>query len=244
MDKKKKLVFQLDTPYSAVSWPQILPKDQDTILELLCSLLSPLGHYRSQHAHPSKGKRANKRKRKEQCDQEIAPTVPPIPELRSYVDIGLSSVSRFLQETASEDLKIGSLQDDLAPEKRSTSRFYSVIFVARSGQPNALSSHLPRMVAGASKSHPSQPPTRLVELPRASEGRLSESLGIPRVSCIGICADAPNSKALVDFIRSHVPIIEVPWLQEASQGEYRVTKINAIETVVGARKKIKDKSTQ
>lgn len=170
------------------------------------------------------------------------PPVPPAPELQSYVDVGLTCVSRCLQKTASEDLKIGSLPGEAVPVEESKSRFYSVIFVARSGQPNALSSHLPQMVAVASKSCPSQPHTRLVELPRACETRLSESLGIPRVSCIGICADAPNSRALVDFIREHVPVIEVPWLGEASEGKYRSTKINTLETVVGARKKAKYES--
>jgi ribonuclease P/MRP protein subunit POP3 len=139
---------------------------------------------------------------------------------------------------------MASLQDDQVPDEWSENRFYSAIFVARSGQPNALSSHLPRMVAAASKSHPSQSPTRLVELPRGCEGRLSESLGVPRVSCIGICFGAPNSKALIDFTRRHVPIIEIPWLQEASQAEFRETRINTVETIIGAKKKTKDKSTQ
>ncbi|KAI8952850.1 hypothetical protein F4801DRAFT_539576 [Xylaria longipes] len=243
MDKKKKLVFQLDTPYSAVSWPQILPKDQDTILELLCNLLSPLGHYRSQHIHASKGNRAKKRKRKELSDKETTLPVPPTPELKSYIDIGLSCVTHSLQKTASEGAEASSLREDQDPRDRSASHFYSTIFVARSGQPNALSSHLPQMVAVACKSHPLQPPTRLVELPRACEGRLYESLGIPRVSCIGICVNAPNSNALVDFTREHVPVVKVPWLQEATGAEYRGTKINTIETVMGAKKKTKDKIT-
>ncbi|KAI1200117.1 hypothetical protein F5X97DRAFT_294929 [Nemania serpens] len=244
MDKKKKISFHLDTPYSAVTWPQILPKDQDTILELLCSLLSPLGHYRSQHVHASKGNRAKKRKRKEQSDLETAPPSPPVPELQSYVDIGLSCVSRCLQKTASERLETSSVPEGQELEGLTKGRFYSAIFVARSGQPNALSSHLPQMVAVASKSHPSLPLTRLVELPRACEGRLCESLGIPRVSCIGLCVDAPNSNPLIDFTRQHVAIPEVAWLQEARHAEYRPTKINSTETVIGAKKKAREKSTK
>ncbi|KAI1752846.1 hypothetical protein F4782DRAFT_498790 [Xylaria castorea] len=244
MDKKKKLVFQLDTPYSAVSWPQILPKDQDTILELLCNLLSPLGHYRSRYIHASKGHRAKKRKRKELPDEETTLPVPPAPELKSYVDIGLSCVTQSLQKTASEGAEASSVRDDQDPRDRPATRFYSAIFVARSGQPNALSSHLPQMVAVACKSHPLQPPTRLVELPRACEGRLYESLGIPRVSCIGIYIDAPNSDGLVDFTQEHVPLVKVPWLQEATCAEYRGTKINTIMTVMGAKKKTKDKITK
>ncbi|KAI0481446.1 hypothetical protein F4859DRAFT_474763 [Xylaria cf. heliscus] len=244
MDKKKKLVFQLDTPYSAVSWPQIPQKDQDVILQLLCNLLSPIGHYRSQHIHASKGNRAKKRKRQETSDKETTLPVPPVPELKSYVDIGLSCVTNSLQKTASGGARAGSLQDDQGPMDRQASRFYSAIFVARSGQPNALSSHLPQMVAVACKSHPSLPPTRLVELPRACEGRLYEALGIPRVSCIGICVDAPNSDALVNFTREHVPVVKVLWLEEASCAEYQGTKINTIETIMGAKKKMRDKTAK
>ncbi|KAI0405734.1 hypothetical protein F4802DRAFT_561798 [Xylaria palmicola] len=242
MDKKKRIVFHLDTPYSSVSWPQIPPTDQDTILDLLCGLLSPLGQYRSRYTPASKGQRAKKRKRRQQPDQDIPQEAPPVPELQAYVDIGLSCVSRALQKTASEGAVGGPQEDGRTPEDPAAGRPYSAIFVARSGQPNALSSHLPQMVAVASKSHPSQPPTRLVELPRACEARLSESLGIPRVSCVGIRVGAPNSSALVDFTRGHVAAAEIPWLQEASLAEYRPTRINATETVVGARRKKKGKS--
>ncbi|KAI0969305.1 hypothetical protein F4678DRAFT_473929 [Xylaria arbuscula] len=241
MDRKRKIVFQLDTPYSAVPWPCVLPNNQNTILELLCNLLSPLGHYRAQHTQASKGSRAKKRKRMEKSSPETAPPVPPIPDLQSYVDIGLSCVSRCLQNSASERFEIGSSRDGQRREETPPGRFYSVIFVTRSGQPNALSSHLPQMVAVAAKSHPSQPPTRLVELPRACEGRLCESLGIPRVSCVAICAGAPNSNALVDFAREHVATIKVPWFNEAADGDYRATKINSIETVIGASKKTQKK---
>ncbi|KAI1365185.1 hypothetical protein F5Y08DRAFT_188741 [Xylaria arbuscula] len=246
MDKslKKKTVFQLDTPYSTASWPHVLPDDQDTILELLCTLLSPIGHYRSQYIHPSKGNRARKRKRKGPSDQEMAPPVPPVPEVHAYVDIGLPCVSRCLQKTASAaPITRGDSQPDKGSEQTSAGRFYSAIFVARSGQPNALSSHLPQMAAVAPKSHPLQPPIRLVELPRGCEARLCESLGIPRVSCIGICVGAPNSSALIDFTREHVAMIKAPWFQEATDGEYRPTKINSILTVIGVSKKTR-KSTQ
>ncbi|KAI0395297.1 hypothetical protein F5Y17DRAFT_423823 [Xylariaceae sp. FL0594] len=243
MDKKKRLVFQLDTPYSAVSWPELQPRDQDTILQLLCGLLSPLGHYRSQHVKVSKGKRAKKRKQGENLAQDAAQPVPPAPELRSYIDIGLSSVSRCLQQAVSKTSTAEIQHKSPQPGDSPPTRFYSVIFVARSGQPNALSSHLPQMVAVASKCQPSLPPIRLVELPKACESRLSDALGIPRVSCVGLCVDAPNSQSLVEFVQSHVPAIEVPWLSEAIRPEHRATKINTIETTIGARKKARDKVT-
>ncbi|KAI1637183.1 hypothetical protein F4809DRAFT_605846 [Biscogniauxia mediterranea] len=237
MDKKKKLVFQLDTPYSAVSWPEISLHDQETILELLCTFLAPLGHYRSKYIQPSKGKRAKKRKHTESSDQAAVLQPPPRPELSSYVDVGLSAVTRCLQNAASQgrDLK-SSVELDDTSEKDRLARLYSVIFVARSGQPSILNNHLPQMVAVASKAHPSRTPIRLVGLSKACQDRLSESVGIPRVSYIGLYEDAPNSKPLVDFVRQHVPAIEATWLEEASRAEYRETNINVIETFIGSKK--------
>ncbi|OTA66423.1 hypothetical protein K449DRAFT_390840 [Hypoxylon sp. EC38] len=225
MDKKKKLIYQLDTPYSAISWPNITLEDQETILELLCNLLGPLGQYRSQYTQLSKGKRDKKRKRKAPTTacKDLSP--PPVPELKSYVDVGLPAITRYLQESVESNLK------DKQPIPS-----YSAIFVARPAYPNALNGHLPQMVAVASKSHPEQMPIRLVGLSKSYEDRLSESLGIPRVSCIGLREQAPNSKALIQFVRQHVPVIEVQWLEEARQAEHRETNIKTIETFVGSKK--------
>ncbi|KAI2472031.1 hypothetical protein F4781DRAFT_46675 [Annulohypoxylon bovei var. microspora] len=236
MDKKKKIAYQLDTPYSTVSWPSVTLEDQETILELLCTLLGPLGQYRSGYVQPSKGQRDKKRKRKmpNTCSKDILP--PPIPELNSYVDIGLTTVTRHLQEVASKAQHVNPSLEDKLPIQEVSHPSYSVIFVARSGQPNALNGHLPQMVAVASKSNPEQTPIRLVGLSKSCEDRLSESLGIPRVSCIGLHEGAPSSKALVGFARQHVPLIELKWLEEARQAEYQETNINTIETFIGSKK--------
>ncbi|KAI2639700.1 hypothetical protein GGS26DRAFT_279859 [Hypomontagnella submonticulosa] len=241
MEKKKRIVYQLDTPYSAVSWPGVTPENQETILELLCTLLAPLGQYRSVHVQVSKGKREKKRKRKAETTQSEDQSLPPAPELRSHIDVGLTAVTRHLQEMSSQarDSSIMETEDDLSHERASYP--YSVIFVARSGQPNALNGHLPQMVAVASKSYPGRTPIRLVGLSKSCEDRLSESLHIPRVSCIGLREEAPNSKALVEFTRQHVPIIEIRWLEEAKQAEHRETNINTIETTIGTKKQRKHK---
>lgn len=208
-----------------------------TILTKLHSLLAPLGQYRAQHINISKGRRDKKRKRKE-SKESIKPTsplpAPPAPELRSYVDVGLSTITRSLQESA-EKGQTKNLSDDQVAEDCPACP-YSTIFVARSGQPNVLNTHLPQMVAVASKAHPRQLPIRLVGLSKACEERLSLSLGIPRVSCIAIHHNAPNSKPLVDFTQEHVPIVDIQWLEEAGKAEHRETKINSIQTSIGIKK--------
>ncbi|KAI0179991.1 hypothetical protein GGR52DRAFT_529308 [Hypoxylon sp. FL1284] len=234
--EKRKTVYQLDTPYSAVSWPSVAPDDQETILELLCALLAPLGQYRSAHLQPSKGKRDRKRKRKApDTDPPEDFRRPPMPELQSYVDVGLSSVTRTLQEIVSKGQDAKPTEGEL-PAEEPTIPHYSVIFVARSGQPNALHGHLPQMVAAASKARPSKTPVKLVGLSKSCGDGLSESLGIPRVSCIGLREEAPNSKALVEFIRRSVPAIDAPWLDEAQRAEHLGTKIREIQTSIGRKR--------
>ncbi|XXH05067.1 hypothetical protein Hte_011491 [Hypoxylon texense] len=233
--EKKKTVYQLDTPYSAVSWPSITLEDQETILELLCALLAPLGQYRSTYTQLSKGKRDRKRKRKAAGMDHMDVPPPPMPELQSFIDVGLSAVTRSLQEASKVGQDKKSNSEDVLPSGKPPPPPYSAIFVARSGQPNALNSHLPQMAAVASNSHPSQTPIRLVGLSKSCGERLSESLGIPRVSCIGLREDAPNSKALVEFTRQHVPTIEVQWLDEVKQAEHLKTNIKEIKTSVGSK---------
>ncbi|KAI1212484.1 uncharacterized protein F4807DRAFT_373503 [Annulohypoxylon truncatum] len=240
MDKKKKVVYQLDTPYSAVSWPSITLEDQETILEILCTLLGPLGQHRARYVQPSRGQRDKKRKRKA-SKKDSKELVPPTPELRLYVDVGLTTVTRHLQEMASKAHSVNSSLEDKLASQEVSRPFYSVVFVARSGQQNILNGHFPQMVAVASKSHPDQAPIRLVGLSKPCEDRLSESLCIPRVSCIGLYEGAPNSKALVELARQRVPPVELQWLQEARQAEYQRTNINTIETFIGSKKQNNNK---
>ncbi|KAK0669514.1 hypothetical protein QBC41DRAFT_108084 [Cercophora samala] len=198
--------------------PQISQEDQDVILELLCHLLSPLGTHRRLFVTPSKGKRDRKRKRAQ--DEAVSDPVPPTPELAGYVDVGLSHISRTLQGMSDKDAKP-----------------YSVVFVARSGQSSAFHCHFPQMVALASQSQPPENAVRLVGISKACEDKLSAALGIPRVSSIALREDAPQAKGLIDFVREHVKPVEAAWLKEARAGKYLATKIDAVPTKIGVKKK-------
>ncbi|KAK7970336.1 hypothetical protein PG996_001233 [Apiospora saccharicola] len=190
------------------------------MLTAASSFLSPLGNFRRQHTQTSKGKRIKKRKRHVTDPTDTGTINPEAPAIRQYVDIGLTTVTRGLQEPSA-----------MSRDTIESSRQYSVIFVARSGQPSGINSHLPQMVAAASGLRPSQSPIRLVGFSKSCEQRLTSALGIPRVSCIGVSGDAPNSKALIDFVHKRVPVIDVAWLREAVSGGYKDTKIKTIETV-------------
>ncbi|KAJ4398920.1 RNase P and RNase MRP subunit [Neurospora sp. IMI 360204] len=231
MDRKK-IVHRLDTPFSAVEWPQISQEDQDAILELICQ-------YRRTFVTPSKGKR--KRKLTEQQGDAKTPQVPPAPELAAYVDVGFSTISRNLQHLSAvaisketEEAKGG--EHDEKVSRGSKKAPYSIIFVARSGQSSAFNCHFPQMVAVASKSQAKEEKMRLVGFSKSCEERLAAALGIPRVSSVALRADAPQAKGLVDFVREHVAPIEVAWLQEAGSGKFLETNIEAVPTKIGSKK--------
>lgn len=271
VDRKPKTLYQLDSPFTTISWPETSPQNQETILELLCSILSPIGQHRRNHITPSKGKRHKKRKREEakkkaESGVESGETLsnPPTPEISSHLTVGLNSITRTLEalsqisrpvaikasqegpqdqvqpeselepdtknsepKNESPDIQDGLAEPQDAPQ---TLAHMAAIFVATSTQPAVLHAHLPQLIFTAALAHPSLPPTRLVQLPKGSDARLCDALGLPRVSFIGILEGAPHTKALIDHVRETVPEIDVPWLREVKEEMYLKVKVNAIET--------------
>ncbi|ESZ91139.1 hypothetical protein SBOR_8473 [Sclerotinia borealis F-4128] len=249
MDNKKiKTISQLDTPFTSVQWPEVSSKDQETIVELLCSILSPIGAYRSNHITPSKGKRSRKRKRRNsKPEDEKSSETPPPPEISSYIVTGLNSIHRILEGSTKKGFETKETPSSLETETRPQTDqiisspnppnpphpHFSAIFVSRSNQPPILHAHLPQIIATASKAHPTKPSTRLVALPKGCETRVAAALGLPRVAFLGIIDNAPYSKALLDIVRDCVQEIEIPWLDEARKSEYLDTKIDSIQTSIG-----------
>ncbi|KAF0326472.1 RNase p and RNase mrp subunit [Colletotrichum asianum] len=228
--QRKKLVYSIDTPFSTIQWPEISLEDQDAILELLCSLLTPIGQHRQRHVKPSEGKRAAKRKRKEEGGESKASAKterPPAPEIASFVDVGLTSITRNLEKLASGPEL--ATENDAIPSSASP---YALIFVARSGQSSAFNSQLPQMVAVASKHSHSTPATRLVGYSKPCGDKLSTCLGIPRVSSVGIRVGAPMSKALIEFVNKHVSPVRIAWLEEAQDAKYRQMQLKTEEKII------------
>ncbi|KAF5023750.1 hypothetical protein F66182_4183 [Fusarium sp. NRRL 66182] len=226
---RKRVVHQLDTPFSTVSWPAISQEDQDTILELLCDLLSPLGQHRQTYTKRSKGKRAVKKEKdaKRAGDVPEQPDMPPMPEIDGSIDIGLNSITRNLQAWSRKGTD--SAQDE---QKRQ----YSMVFVTRGNQASAFNCHFPQMIGAASKPIPSDEKIRLVGFSKPCSERLSACLGVPRVSSLAITKDAPGARALQEFVMKTVAPVEAAWLNVSSDTQYLAPKINAIETTAGPKR--------
>ncbi len=221
-----RLWWHPEDAFPACSSSYIERLDADGLL-FVSSLISPLGHHRKEYIAPSKGKRARAREKKASGASIPAGVVPPPPELAAFVDVGLANITRVLETASSRG---DNQESQLVPLP------YSAVFIARSGQPSAFHSHFPQMVAVASTTHSDNEPIRLVGFSQACEARLSACLGLPRASSVALRVGAPQSKALVDFVRARVRPVEVSWVHEAQEGRYRETKINTTETTVGSKK--------
>jgi len=205
----------------------------------LSSLIEPIGHHRRRYIQPSKGKRERKRKRAQDRkageEEKKTPTTPPLPEISKQIDVGLPSISRTLQRLASAANIETSHGENSLGEKlvQDNSPVYSVVFVAKHGQPTTFHCHFPQMVIAASKNACCKEPIRLVGLSEPCADRLSAALGMPRVSAIALHDDAPQAKALVEYVREHVPPASSTWLFPGNQHcpGYLATDIKAIETI-------------
>lgn len=230
------------------------------------SLLAPIGLHRRSFMNPSKGKRKRKQQPNKDEGESSKPQVPEIcahvdvglanisrtlqnmaagvaTEKSKSKGIISGPPTKESQAAAPENVKEkeGENGPKGNPDKAKSpppSSPYSIIFVARSGQSSAFHCHFPQMVALASKSRPADKAIRLVGFSKACEERLSEALGIPRVSSIALREDAPalQVKGLLDYVRDHVPLVEVAWLNEASSGKYRETNIELVPTKIGQPK--------
>ena len=204
--------------------------DQETILELLCNLLSPIGQHRSLHITPSKGKRSKRHARKpstpsthessqdvtsrqatdKQAPNAVAAAPALAPPISSHVTVGFNSTFRRLQES-SRHTAPSTLNTSLTDDRPSMPSL-AAIFVLGPYNPS-FHAHLPVLCT-----------TSLVVLvhlaPLTAASRVCESLKQPRAGLVGVFENAPHARPLLDFVKQHVPLVEVPWLEEAKAGAY------------------------
>ncbi|KAH0523597.1 hypothetical protein TsFJ059_008580 [Trichoderma semiorbis] len=227
---KKRLVHHLDTPFSTSSWPEISLDDQDSILELLCHLLSPIGQHRRIHTKTSKGKRAAKREKRAKSKVDEVPnsvkiSTPPSPELSASVDVGFNSITQNL-----------GLHTSPPDESNKSNKDYSMIFVARGSQSQAFNQHFPQLVAAASRNLPDKEKIRLVGFSKPCSEKLGSVLGIPRASSVAVSRHAPGADALFAVVQNLVAPVDSPWLNETPSTTYKPTQIGSVETTIGTKR--------
>lgn len=202
------------------------------------SLLSPIGHYRTTHITPSKGKR-NKKAKRRQVKLGAALPAPetasvPIPELSAHILVGLNCITRHL-ESQSRQACPQSLDMQIPSDNP---KHLAVIVTTWPSVPAVLTSHLYVLLQTSSLLYPNLPQTRLVTLPRSSEKRLCSALGVARAGFIGIFDSAPCSTAVTEFCLANIPGIEVNGWLKPDQKPFMPLKINTVEAADSILQKV------
>ncbi|RPA87595.1 hypothetical protein BJ508DRAFT_62530 [Ascobolus immersus RN42] len=250
--KKSRIVYNLDTPFTATEWPAIEQNHQTTILQLLENLLDPIGQYRAVHLESSKGKRAkhaDRKRKREDAEQssDIDLIIPDKPEIAPYVTVGLNATTNALEQLTrataplalnrNTDRKLNQTNEkprnSLQLQTGTSEAPLQAVFVCRAdGQPSQLHAHLPLMCVMASTSEHT---VFLIQLPKGAEGKLSERLAVPRVGFLGLKKGAPGAEVLYEYIGKHIPAVRRPgWLEKT--GEYIGIKPKALHTIAGTQR--------
>ncbi|KAH7110554.1 hypothetical protein B0J11DRAFT_203857 [Dendryphion nanum] len=236
--KSSKPLYKTEIPFTKTQWPPVSEEHQTVILDLLCSLLEPIGRHRQTYVHPSKGK---KRKRgpnrglssvKEPAGVPVSEddsSAPPSPDLSAHLLVGLNSVTRHLttlaQKTAPPtmpiDLSKGKNSESQA-DPRSPTPVSLLIIPHASPSSSPAHAHLPTLLY-LSSLH-SQNPPRLICLPSTSESKLASALHLPRVGALGLLVDAPGAGPLVEYVQQHVGAVECKWIEECMKAEWQGVK--------------------
>ncbi|KAF2788214.1 hypothetical protein K505DRAFT_206165, partial [Melanomma pulvis-pyrius CBS 109.77] len=245
--KASKPFFKTDIPFTETQWPQTAHQDQKIILDLLCNLVEPLGHYRETHLPPSKG---TKRKRHPPSASSPDTSSPPPapPALTQHLLIGLNSITRHLSTLAAANAPSTTRAPQLQPsppagesvpklpasEPKSLPKITLLILPTLTPSTSLAHAHLPTLLYLSSKpstvtttpsTSPSPSPSpRLVTLPPSSEARIASALHIPRVGAIAVLEGAPGADTLVQYVREKVGVVECAWVEEGMRAEWRGVK--------------------
>jgi ribonuclease P/MRP protein subunit POP3 len=209
------------------------------VLAFLAPFLKPMGDYTRNHVESSKGRGRARKKSKQTHNRDVSePELRvAIPSSSQHLRIGFNSNIRRLEELAHRSKSESPAKQTVtAPASEASSNFPAVMFVYRAAIPEPVSHSIPLLVAAASASSPEQEPIRLVELSANAEAELSTTLGIPRVSVLGVDDGAPEAGPLIQYVRSQLEPVRAPWLGKCPTTSYLPLKLNISEVSIGGKK--------
>ncbi|KAK9320264.1 hypothetical protein V1517DRAFT_329886 [Lipomyces orientalis] len=230
-EDKRRVVFRpvLDNPHVKVLWPAVSADDGQLFVDLLCSLLQPVGTYISTK---SKVKKQKKTLTATACSSQAAEQLqkPARPDVLNYLTFGFNPTTFALEAQTSS---IYAQPSYIAPIKHTTAvsskkaskRPLTAVFVSRSDiTPALLLSHFPTLCASSSM------PVKLVQLPRGSLARLAQATSIPGLGILGIRQDFPGASMLFNALE-RVDQVVVPWAEASHGGSvYELLEVKQIIT--------------
>ncbi|KIL71664.1 hypothetical protein M378DRAFT_183036 [Amanita muscaria Koide BX008] len=214
----RKTVFKsaLDTPFR-ISWPSISTEVQNELLTNLVSVLEGITEYQGTLSQLN-------RKRKHQ-DQEQSVEESQEPDMQAddddnrssarplveHLTIGLNAVTKRIEDQIrgkhQNSRTIPEESNNTLPE---TTPDLCLVFVCRADiDPPLLVDHLPHLIAACNALH--EDAVRLASLPRGAEATLAKTLGLRRVTVIGLDIEFPALERFKPYFDS-IPILSAPWL--------------------------------
>jgi len=194
------------------------------MLDLVCSLIAPIGDYRRAHRARCPGK---KRKR----------AATAAPDISLHILTGLNVITRYLERHAAAAATATAPANPLP-------KAALILLTHPNPSLSPAHAHIPTLLHLATL-HPQQPPaipatplaantaTRLVPLATTADARLASKLAIPRVGALAILDSAPGASALLALARERVGLTECAWVEEAMSGEWRGVHVEAKAAAAG-----------
>jgi hypothetical protein len=115
-----------------------------------------------------------------------------------------------------------------------------VILARKSAFPTPVQQSFPALVFAASRK---ENDIRLVEISPDAEASLTDAVGLPRCSVLGIRADNSAMAPVIDYVRAQVEPVNAPWLGEKSTLKYLPLKVDT-STVAGPQKSFPKSKTE
>lgn len=198
-ESKRRQVFKpiLENPYTvSKKWPFIEQSTARTILELLESVLSPVGNHNE----------ALKNARSESERNQIKTNAPKI---LHEVTIGFNSTTNALENQAQMRRHILTKKPK-QNSKNSNRKNIRFVFVAKADMGSSvLSSSFPVLSYTASDSKNDL--VKLIALPKGSVTTLSRTLKCDDCSVLGLTPNIEDAKPLYDIL-DKIEDLELPWL--------------------------------
>lgn len=189
-DQKKKALYKpiLESPYSKPAWPEISSEDSRTLVDLLSSLLSPIGQFK-QFSDKSK-------------------LIKP-PDILEHCVFGFNETNATLEAQARQHYGLENRKKSENTGKNENIQFNCII-VCRSDIKNSLLLHHFPMLSLSSRA-------KLIQLPKGTSTKLSLITGYPHLTVLAIKSslDSPLFHQIVGKVEKvHIPwLAEHPLLE-------------------------------
>ncbi|KAF8807845.1 hypothetical protein BYT27DRAFT_7223627 [Phlegmacium glaucopus] len=166
-------------------------------------------------------------KRSSDNDDNVDDMAAKSPSILRHIVYGINAVTKRL-ELQSHSLRRPTTVIPIPSVETQPSRPFKYLFVCRQDvDPSILIDHLPHLVASCNSAQASNH-MKLVPLPKGSELVLAQTLGIRRVTVLGIDVDLADDR--LHTMLEPVPVLTASWLSNAKLPTLIPTHVKHLRT--------------